>query len=119
MREDFDAKWHEFAEDVMSGMKEWRIKHSRATLREIESALDERLAKMRARMLADTAMASAAAEMTSGEGGERMTCPVCGEELEARGKQERLLTSQYNQTMRIERKYGVCPHCEAGFFPSG
>lgn len=53
MRDDFDAKWHELAEEVMSGMKEWRLKHPRATLREIESTLDERLGKMRARMLAD------------------------------------------------------------------
>ena len=119
MREDFDAKWHELAEEVMSGMKEWRLKHPRATLCEIESTLDERLGKMRARMLADTALASAATEMTRSEGGEGWRCPACGKELEMRGKQERLLTSQYNQSLRIERRYGVCPQCEAGFFPSG
>ncbi len=119
MWEDFDAEWHESAEEVMSGMKEWRLKHPRATLREIEDALDERLAKMRVRMLADTAMASGAAEMMCGEDGARLTCPTCGEELEARGKHERLLMSQYNQTLRIERRYGVCPQCAAGFFPSG
>jgi hypothetical protein len=45
MRDDFDAKWHELAEEVMSGMKEWRLKHPRATLCEIESALDERLGR--------------------------------------------------------------------------
>jgi len=82
-------------------------------------ALDERLGKMRARMLADTALASAATEMTRSEGGEGWRCPACGKELEMRGKQEGLLTSQYNQTVRIERRYGVCPQCEAGFFPSG
>jgi DNA repair exonuclease SbcCD ATPase subunit len=116
VREDFDAKWQELAEQVMSGMKEWRLKHPRATLSEIEKALDERLAKMRARMLADTALASAAAEMTRGEG---LACPTCGKELEVRGRHERVLTSQHNQTLRIERRYGVCPQCEAGFFPSG
>lgn len=119
MREDFDAKWRELAEEVMSGMKEWRLRHPRATLHEIENALDERLAKMRARMLADTALASAAAEMTRGEGGEGLACPTCGKELEMRGRHERVLTSQHNQTLRIERRYGVCPQCEAGFFPSG
>ena len=86
MRDDFDAKWHELAEEVMSGMKEWRLKHPRGTLCEIESALDERLGKMRARMLADTALASAATEMTRSEGGEGWRCPACGKELEMRGK---------------------------------
>jgi len=119
MRTDFDAKWHELAEEVMSGMKEWRIQHPRATLREIEATLDERLGKMRARMLADAALASAAADISRGEGEERPVCPECGKELEARGKQERQLTSQSNQVLRLERSYAVCPQCEAGFFPSG
>jgi len=55
MNSDFDAKWNELAEEVVTGMKEWRLQHPKATLREIERALDERLAKMRARMLQDAA----------------------------------------------------------------
>ena len=43
MRDDFDAKWNQLAQEVMSGMKEWRLQHPKATLREIEAALDERL----------------------------------------------------------------------------
>jgi hypothetical protein len=35
MKEDFDAQWHELAEDVLTGMKEWRLRHPRATLCEI------------------------------------------------------------------------------------
>lgn len=119
MKRDFDAKWQGVAEAVMKGMKEWRIEHPRATFREIERALDEHMAKLRVQMLADAAMASAAAEITNGEGREQVRCPECGQEVEARGKQERLLTSQQNQTLRLERTYAVCPHCGAGFFPSG
>jgi hypothetical protein len=51
MRNDFDRLWHKLSEEVMSGMKEWRLRHPKATLSEIEDALDERLSKMRARML--------------------------------------------------------------------
>ena len=40
MRDDFDAKWQELAEEVMSGMKEWRLQHPKATLKEIEQALN-------------------------------------------------------------------------------
>lgn len=56
-----DARWHQVAEDVMTGMKEWRMQHPKATCREIEAALDERLARRRARMLEDALLASRAA----------------------------------------------------------
>lgn len=36
---------------MLTGMKEWRQQHPTATLREIEKAMDERLAKLRAGML--------------------------------------------------------------------
>jgi len=39
-------------------MKEWRVQHPRATLSEMEVALDESLNRMRARMLEDMALAS-------------------------------------------------------------
>ncbi len=119
MQKDFDAKWPEVAEEVMRGMKEWRIEHPRATLCEIEKALDERLGRMRVRMLADTALASAATEMRETEGSARRECAACGKAMEDRGKRERLLTSQHNQVLRLERRYGECPHCGAVFFPSG
>jgi len=48
---DFDREWEKLAEEVLSGLKEWRIQHPRATLKEIEEALDQRLNRMRARML--------------------------------------------------------------------
>jgi hypothetical protein len=114
MRTDFDEQWQAAAEAVVRGMKEWRLQHPRATLREIEEALDERLGSLRVRLLTDSALASGAAE-AAGVG----VCGQCGQPLEARGRQERLLTSQHNQVVRLERSYGVCPHCEAGFFPSG
>ncbi len=63
MRTDFDAVWNNLAQEVMSGMKEWRLQHPKATLREIEVALDERLGRLRARMLEDVALASAAADL--------------------------------------------------------
>ncbi len=119
MEFDFDAKWDELAEEVMSGMKEWRLQHPRATFREIEQALDERLAKMRARMLQDAALASAAADIKAAVEAERPVCPQCGARLEGRGTAVRRLTTQHNQTVALTRSYGVCPQCGAGFFPPG
>lgn len=41
--------WQQEAEGVLTGFKEWRLQHPKATLSEIEAALGERLARMRAR----------------------------------------------------------------------
>jgi uncharacterized protein with PIN domain len=119
MNSNFDAKWGELAEEVISGMKEWRLQHPKATLREIERALDERLAKMRARFLQDAALASAAADIQAAEEEEKPVCPECGTRLESRGKEERQLTTLHDQVLKLERSYGVCPTCGAGFFPPG
>ena len=74
MNTDFDVQWHELAEEVLSGMKEWRLQPPKAKLREIEAALDERLGKMCARMLQDAALASAAADIQALQAAE---WPVC------------------------------------------
>jgi hypothetical protein len=99
-------------------MKEWRLQHPKATLREIEIALDERLARLRARMLEDAALVSRAAEWDA-NGEARPVCPTCGSPLKPRGKELRELTTQYDQTIHLERGYGVCPKCQMGLFPPG
>jgi len=116
---DFDARWDELAAEVLSGMKEWRLQHPKATFREIEQALDERLAKMRARMLQDAALASSAADIKAEQEAERPVCAECGGELAERTKAVRHLVTQHNQTLEFERSYGVCSQCGAGVFPPG
>lgn len=119
MRTDFDAHWDELAAEVLSGMKEWRMQHPKATLRQIEAALDERLGKMRARMLQDAALASAAADIKAAHVSERPVCRACGSPLEERTVAARALVTQQNQLLRLERSYGVCPTCGTGLFPPG
>jgi predicted RNA-binding Zn-ribbon protein involved in translation (DUF1610 family) len=100
-------------------MKEWRLQHPKATLREIEAALDERWGKARARILEDAALASAAADLSSAKEEERPKCPACGAELAARGQPTRALTTHFDQTLQLKRSYAVCPQCGAGLFPPG
>jgi RNA polymerase-binding transcription factor DksA len=119
VRDAFDARWQELAEEVLTGMKEWRLQHPKAKLSEIEQALDERLAKVRTRLLQDLALASAAADIQAAHDDERPVCPECGKVLESRGQHKRLLTTHHNQVLKLERSYGVCPACGAGFFPPG
>jgi hypothetical protein len=82
--EAFDQGWRELAEEILTGMKEWRLQHPKATWNEIETALDERLGRMgrsgpvyrapclgasppcagRAKMLQDMALASTTTDWT-------------------------------------------------------
>ena len=112
-----EAHWQEEVTAIVTGMKEWRRQHPRASLREMEGALDEQWAKMRARMLQDMALASTAARISEASEVERPRCPRCGGSLEGRGEQERTLTTTYNQPIRLTRSYATCPACGAGLFP--
>ena len=95
--DEVEARWRELSEEVITGMAEGRGQHPRATLSEIEAALDERLARVRARMLQDTALASAATDVSQLPEEERPCCPDCGHVLEARGQEERTLRTTYDQ----------------------
>lgn len=112
-----EAGWHGETEAVLSGLKEWRLQHPRATLAEIEAAVDEGLAPMRARMVERMTLASQARDIAGRPVGERARCPRCGAELRPRGKKTRTVVTQGGQELRLERDYGVCPACEAGLFP--
>ncbi len=106
------------AQDVLTGMREWRTAHPRATLAEIEAALDERLARLRVALLAEAALASPAADWTATPA-PPPACPACGTPLVARGKQTRHLQAPGGQDLALTRSYATCPACGAGFFPPG
>jgi ribosomal protein L34E len=112
-----EAGWRELADEVFTGMKEWRLQHPKATLREIEAALDEQLSRVRARLLQDVAPASAARDLSAAGAGERPRCPACELSLEGRGQQARELTTYHDRTIRLERSYAACPRCAAGVLP--
>lgn len=117
--EELERSWRELAEEVLLGVKEWRLQHPTASLAEIEAAIDERWAKARARLLQDTALASAAALLAGTAATERPPCPRCGTPLEARGREERRVTTHYNHTITLTRSAAVCPRCQERLFPPG
>ncbi len=119
MRKDFDQAWREAADEILTGMKEWRLQHPRATLTEIEAALDERLARLRARLLQDTALASAATDWTA-DSPAAPKCPQCGRPLQRYGgTPTRHLQTYGGQDLALKRGYGYCAACQATFFPPG
>jgi hypothetical protein len=117
--EEIESSWRQLAEEVILGMKEWRLQHPRATLTEMEEALDGLWARARGRFLQDVALASAAREIgdVGGDGGS--LCPQCWHPLESRGQKTRSLSTYYDQCITLKRSYGVCPSCGTGFFPPG
>ena len=101
--------------DLNEGLNQWREKHPRATMREIEEEIDRRMTEMRARLIADTVMRSASTGME--KGGKEM-CPKCGGEVKKKGKKKRKLETNGGQEIEFEREYVTCQSCGHGFFPS-
>lgn len=93
------------SQEVLHAMKEWRHQHPKATFQEMETALDEHLARLRAQMLQDMALTSPSAHLP------RMS--------EAQGTQTRTLVTEHDQPIELSRSYATCPQCGAGLFPPG
>ena len=118
MLAEFERRGAKLAQEVLSGMRDWRVQHPRATFAEIEEELDKRRARMRAGMLEDLAMESRAASIGESQPKERPHCPTCGGKLQERGKHVRKLTTHGDQPVHLKRSYGSCPTCGVSFFPA-
>lgn len=113
--EQLEQKWSVLSAEIISGMAEWRLQHPRASFREIEAEVDQRLSVLRAKMLSDTAILSSQTELSDEDGPH--LCPSCGGELERKGKKKRKLQTRGGQEVELEREYGVCQKCGQGLFP--
>lgn len=97
-------------EQLGAVMREWRQQHPQATMTEIEAELDRQMRRLRAALLAETAMA------TTDDGG---VCPQCGTVLVRRGERKRTLLTDGNESLTLARTYATCPACGSGLFPPG
>jgi hypothetical protein len=104
---------------AVAGLWDWRAQHPRATLAEIEAAVDERFNAARARVLGELAQLWAAADLAGTPAGERARCPDCGAELRPRGKRRRAVVTQGAREVVLERDYARCPARGRGVFPPG
>lgn len=118
MDEAFSRQWAALSQEVITGMHEWRLAHPTASLNEIEAALDERLGRLRAQMLQDAALASAAREGDEAAGA--VCCPACGGGARpARQRTGRRLQSAGGAEIELTRRRWQCLTCGVGFFPPG
>ena len=109
--------WQQLTFQITQEMREWRLLHPKATLREIETELDARLNQMRARMLEDLALTSTSAVWTETAEPQQPRCPDCQLPLDDRGAKTRTLQTHGGQELSLTRSYGSCPVCGAGLFP--
>ena len=107
---DEESAWRALADTAFAQLTQWRTDHPRATFAEIEAATDRHLAAVRARVLRDVALASAAVSTPA-------TCPACGVRMQARGTETRTLVTDHDQAVPLTRTRAVCPACGAGLFP--
>lgn len=114
-----ETLWHDLTQEVMTGIRDWRLQHPKATLREIETELDARWARVRACMLEDLALQSAAAAWQDARPDQQPCCRDCDTPLQERTTQPRTLQTHGGQDLTLERSYGVCPACGTGLFPPG
>ena len=106
--------WAEGAQAVFLGLRDWRALHPQATLTEIEAEIDQQLAQLRAQLVADVALASAATEVL---GATPPTCPDCGGRLHDEGPRERTLWTVGNAPVTLRRDYATCTACGRRLFP--
>src|SRR5437879_11655707 len=103
--------WQQLTEEITREMREWRLAHPKATLREIETELDARLSRMRARMLEDLALTSTTAAWAEHPAPQHPRCPQCDQKLDDYGAKTRTLQTHGGQDLSLTRSYGVCPVC--------
>jgi hypothetical protein len=107
-----EVGWDRAAAQARTAFEAWRAAHPRATLRQIEVAVDRHLAGVRARLLEGAAVAGPVEEAPP-------PCPACGEPMVWDGERPRRLTTTHEQTIEFRRRYARCPACGTGLFPPG
>jgi hypothetical protein len=116
---EFEPQWESLFTEIQTEMRTWRRAHPKATMREIELATEQVLARLAARMVADVAAASDTAHFRDQPREARPCCPDCQVPLQARGRKERHLRTHGAQQVALTRDHGACPRCGQAFFPLG
>jgi rubrerythrin len=105
------------AQAVLAEIAAWGREHRRATLAEIEDAVDERLGRLRQQLVEEQIAAHGLAEEVPSS--EPWVCPDCGEVMRSHGTKPRTLRTKQGGALELERTYWWCPRCRAGLFPPG
>ena len=100
-------------EEMERQIKQWRQENPKATLTEMENAIDKELAKIRQSALEELVQARGAEET------EVYSCPHCQTEMVGNGFKERILRTKEGQTITLRRQQLRCLQCGMTLFPPG
>lgn len=103
----------EIPDELAVKMRQWRQANPKATLTEIEEAVEAELAQVR-RQLVQEMVREEAVEQT-----EAPECPGCGQAMVKNGRRKRKLHTKEGQTVQLERQQWRCLNCGATLFPPG
>jgi len=107
-----EAAWDRSVAQARADIQAWRTAHPRATLTQIEQAVDRRLAAARARLVEGAALAGAVEATPS-------PCPDCGGAMTWEGARTRRVTTTHDEGIALTRRYARCPRCGTGLSPPG
>lgn len=96
---------------VRRDLASWHATHPDATFAELETAVEEKVRRLRTALLA---------ERTEGvRKEEHPACPSCGMTMIPRSRSSRTVVMPGEEVIPVERVYVVCPACGTGLFPPG
>lgn len=98
-------------EQAQRELDAWHATHPDASLYDLERAVEQQIASLRAALLT--------AQTDGRYVDERPACPHCGTTMVHRAHRRKRVVLQGEQTLDLERSYVVCPRCGEGFFPPG
>lgn len=103
----------EHSDKLMHKMSQWQQAHPKATLTEIEEAVEAELAQLRKRLVEEMVREKEATSQSVPD------CPQCGQKMVKNGQRKRKLASKEGQTLELNRQQWRCLACGATLFPPG
>lgn len=103
----------EMPDELAEKLKAWRQANPKATLTEIEEAVEAALARLRNEWVAELAEVGEESET------EAPPCPQCGQAMVRNGRRKRRLKSKEGQMLQLERQQWRCLGCGTTLFPPG
>lgn len=94
-------------------LDQWRQENHKATLTEIEEAVEAELAQIRKQLVERMASADV------GSSQEEPACPHCGQNMVRNGRKKRKLKAKEGETIELERMQWRCLGCGTTIFPPG
>jgi transposase-like protein len=100
-------------DELTRKMRQWRQANPKATLTEIEEAVEAELAQLRKQLVEEMVQEKAMGPQ------EEPDCPRCGQQMVKNGRRQRKLKSKEGQTIQLDRQQWRCLSCGATLFPPG